>query len=93
MWTKSFYVQRGQMGAFHCVLDELHMVHYAEKLQIIRGTFTPYQGSDDFVTFLWCTPSMYLELLERVCPRVRKETVIREPIDPALKIVLMLHYL
>ena len=36
---------------------------------------------------------MYLELLERVSPRVRKETVVREHIDPALKIALMLHYL
>ena len=36
---------------------------------------------------------MYLELLERVGPRMHKETVVREPIDPALKIALMLHLL
>ena len=36
---------------------------------------------------------MYLELLERVGPRVRTETVAREPIDPALNIALTLHYL
>ena len=36
---------------------------------------------------------MYLELLERIGPQVRKERVVREPIDPALKIALTLHYL
>ena len=27
MWTKPFYAQIGQMGAFHCVMDELQKVH------------------------------------------------------------------
>ena len=36
---------------------------------------------------------MYLELLERVSPRLCKETVVREPINPTLKIALTLHYL
>ena len=93
LWTKPFYAQRGQMGAFRCVLDEIHKVHYTEKLQINRGTFSPYRGSDDLETFLWCSPPMYLELLERVSPRVRKTTVVNEPIDLALKIPLTLHYL
>ena len=78
------YAQRGKKGAFHCVMDDLYKLHDAEKLQIIQGTFTLYRGSDDFVTFLRCSPEMYLELLERISPRVRKETVVREPIDPNL---------
>ena len=93
LWTKPFYVQRELMGLFRCVMYELQKVHYAEKLQIIRGTISPYQGSDDFVTFLQCSPPMFLELLERVSPQVRKERVLREPIALALKIALMLHYL
>ena len=35
MWTKSLYAQRGQKGAFHCVLDDPYKLHDAEKLQII----------------------------------------------------------
>ena len=93
MWTKSLYAQRAWKGAFHCVLDDIYKLHDAEKLQIIQCTFTPYRGSDDFATFLWCSPEMYLELLERMSPRVRKETVFMEPIDPALTIALTLHYL
>ena len=42
MWTKPFYVQREHIGTFRCVMDELQKVYYAEKLQIIRGTISPY---------------------------------------------------
>ena len=83
-------MQRGQKGAFCCVLDDLYKLHEAAKVQIIQGTFTLYKSSDDFVTFLRCNPEMYLELLERVGPRVHNGT--HQPGTEDNKFIYLLHF-
>ena len=52
------------------------------------------ESHGDFVSFLRMEPAMFYELLERITPRISKQTTNwRKPLDPGLKLAVTLRYL
>ena len=51
------------------------------------------EAHGDFKTYMRMTPGMFMELLERISPRIIKLNIQRRPLEPGLKLAITLRFL
>lgn len=77
VWTKDWIRRRGELGQYNRLMVELR-----------------HEDVPSFVNFMRMTPDMFDEILERILPRITKmTTVMREPLEPGLKLAVTLRHL